>query len=133
MQITYHFLDEDVSIEAAEQWAALLIDLDRQEYNNNQKERRRHTTLNDRGEDGPWLAYETDFAEALVQADTSERVRRAMRELRPQQQRLLYALYLSPHPVSQAEYARQLGIREESVQQNARRAKIALKKAMEKV
>ncbi len=133
MQITYHFLDEDVSIDVSEEWGSVLIDLDRQEYNNNQKETRRHTTLNNRNEDGEWLASTLDFDELLIRQATTEAVHVAIRQLRPQQQRLLYALYLSPHPISQAEYAGILGIHEKSVQQNARRAKKALKKILEKV
>ncbi len=60
-------------------------------------------------------------------------VRAAVEQLKPKQRDLIYALYLSDKPVSQAEYGRQLGIAETSVQQNARRAKQTLKEILKKV
>ena len=42
----YHFSDgETVSIEIPDDWGEILIDLDRQEYNNDHKETRRHYSL----------------------------------------------------------------------------------------
>ncbi|HWQ88665.1 MAG TPA: hypothetical protein VN374_01675 [Desulfitobacteriaceae bacterium] len=39
MKIKYEFANEIIEIEVAEEWGNLLIDLDRQEYNINQKAR----------------------------------------------------------------------------------------------
>lgn len=44
MKITYEFATETVEIEVSEDWANLVIDLDRQEYNNNHAETRRHVS-----------------------------------------------------------------------------------------
>ena len=42
MKIKYAFATETVEIEVEDTWATVLIDMDRQEYNNDQKESRRH-------------------------------------------------------------------------------------------
>ena len=57
----------------------------------------------------------------------------AFRRLKPQQQKLLYALYLSDQPISHAEYAKRNSLREESVWQNVWRAKNSLRKLLEKL
>ena len=45
MKIKYAFADETVEIEVSEEWGNILIDLDRQEYNNDHAETRRHCSL----------------------------------------------------------------------------------------
>jgi hypothetical protein len=37
MKIEYKFADETMEIEVSDEWGSILIDLDRQEYNNNHK------------------------------------------------------------------------------------------------
>ena len=42
----YHFSNgETISVEIPDDWGEILIDLDRQEYNNDHKETRRHFSL----------------------------------------------------------------------------------------
>ena len=45
MKIKYQFATETVEIEVSDDWGNLVIDLDRQEYNNDHKETRRHYSL----------------------------------------------------------------------------------------
>ncbi|MBP3898672.1 MAG: hypothetical protein J6D57_12675 [Mogibacterium sp.] len=56
-QYQYKFADEVITIEISDEWADVLVDLDREEYNNNHAETRRHVSL-DNGEDGKWLSTE---------------------------------------------------------------------------
>ena len=42
MKIQYKFASETIAIEVSDEWGEILIDLDRQEYNNDHKETRRH-------------------------------------------------------------------------------------------
>ena len=53
----YSFSNESVIIEVSDEWADILEELDRIEYNNNHAETRRHVSLDD-GEDGEWLSTE---------------------------------------------------------------------------
>lgn len=127
MKIRYQFINESIEIEVSDDWGNILIDLDRQEYNVNQKETRRHVSLNGMDYEGDIFADEINFEELILKEEMSEVLRAAIRKLKPQQQELIYALYLSERPMSQAEYGKQIGIAETSVQQNARRAKARLK------
>ena len=46
MKITYEFVTGEVSeVEVDEHLGGMLLDLDRQQYNNDQKETRRHVSL----------------------------------------------------------------------------------------
>ena len=45
MKIQYKFATETVTIEVDERWGELLVDLNRQEYNNDHKETRRHSSI----------------------------------------------------------------------------------------
>ena len=51
----YSFSNESVIIEVSDEWAGILAELDREEYNNDHAETRRHVSLDD-GEDGEWLS-----------------------------------------------------------------------------
>ena len=53
----YSFSNESEIIEVSDEWADILEELDRIEYNNNHAETRRHVSLDD-GEDGEWLSTE---------------------------------------------------------------------------
>ena len=53
----YSFSNESVTIEVSDEWAGVLAELDREEYNNDHAETRRHVSL-DNGEDGDWLSTE---------------------------------------------------------------------------
>lgn len=134
MKITYKFATgEATTIEVSDELGEILIDLDRQEYNVNHRETRRHTSLDGLDFEGKLFADNIDIPHLLEQKETAQMVHAAVEQLKPKQRDLIYALYLSDKPVSQAEYGRQLGIAETSVQQNARRAKQALKEILEKV
>ena len=45
MKIQYKFASETIEIEVSDEWGEILIDLDRQEYNNDHKETRRHSSI----------------------------------------------------------------------------------------
>ena len=54
-QYQYRFTDEVITIEISDEWASILAELDREEYNNDHAETRRHVSLDD-GEDAEWLS-----------------------------------------------------------------------------
>lgn len=93
----------------------------------NHKETRRHGSLDSLNYEGEWFTNDSDISLLLEKKETVGKLRAATDQLKPKQRDLIYALYLSDNPLSQAEYAKQHGIAESSVQQNARRAKQALK------
>ena len=135
VKIAYRFADGHVEeLQVEQEVAETLKELDRQEYNNTQKETRRHTLLSAMEYEGQGFADQNSDAEWIAIGKIgAEKFWAACRCLKPKQQDLLYALYLSARPISQAEYAARLGIQEESVWQNAWRAKNSLKKLLEKL
>lgn len=58
MKIQYKFATETVTIEVDDRWGELLVDLNRQEYNNDHKETRRHSSMDALAEQGVQFAAE---------------------------------------------------------------------------
>ena len=135
VKIMYRFADGHVEeLKVEPEVADALKELDRQEYNNTQKETRRHVLFSGmeyEGENLVDLCMDTD--QIAIGKIGAAKFWTAFRILKPQQQKLLYALYLSDRPISHTEYAKRNGLREESVWQNAWRAKNSLKKLLEKL
>ena len=69
MKIKYEFATETVEVEVSAEMAAIHMELERQEYNNNQTETRRHTTLNNRNGEHEWLACDEYNPENILEAD----------------------------------------------------------------
>lgn len=135
IKITYRFADGHVEkIEVEQEVADALKELDRQEYNNTQKESRRHVLLSGMEyEGGILIDLGLDTEQIVMGKIGAAKFWAAFRKLKPRQQELLFSLYLSDRPISQTEYARRHGLREESVWQNVWRAKNSLKKLLEKL
>ena len=115
MKFKYQFDNCEVSeIEVPEEWANILFYLDRQEYNNNQKETRRHTTLDNRNDGGIWLAVE-DKNIAAIFADESneEKLHMVLKQLKPAQQKLIKYIFFEG--VSVNDYAKLEGVDQSAI------------------
>ncbi len=132
MKVTYHFVTGNVEIEVADEWGRELTEMDRLEYNNNQKETRRHVSLDTRSEEGKWLADNGELFEVLERKEVMGCVRGAVSQLKLQQQAMVKALYLANKPVSQAQYARLIGVSVEAVKQRAKYVRKKLREIIEK-
>ena len=78
----YKFVNETISIDVPDDWGEILIDLDRQEYNNDHKETRRHYSLEGKVYEGMDYAVEDSGLEALFAGPTDEeRLRTAIQQL----------------------------------------------------
>ena len=60
MKIKYQFVNESVEIEVDEEWANVVIELDRLEHNSNQTETRRHCSLEALNLDDAYLPSDVD-------------------------------------------------------------------------
>ena len=123
MKIKYQFATETVEIEVADDWGNLVIDLDRQEYNNDHTETRRHVSYDALDFDGDALATEDRTLTAYADNDA---LREAIRQLTPNQQYIIRAYYFEGHTFT--EIAQALGVGVSSVTRAAERAKKTLKK-----
>ena len=81
MKIKYKFATETVEIEVADDWGNLVIDLDRQEYNNDHTETRRHVSYDALDFDGDALAVEDPALTAYTEKDA---LWEAIEQLTPQ-------------------------------------------------
>lgn len=113
-----------------------LHQLDDEEADNNRSETRRHSSIDDLNDKSKYLKdLYVDVDDEVFSNIEREAIKKIMHEvleeLKPQQRDLINALYLSDNPMTQAEYAEKLGIKETSVSQKAWRAKAKIKKLLE--
>ena len=123
MKIKYQFATETVEIEVADDWGNLVIDLDRQEYNNNHAETRRHVSYDALDFDGDALAVEDPALTTYTERDA---LREAIEHLTLNQQYILRAHYFEGRTFT--EIAQALGVGVSSVTRATERAKKTLKK-----
>lgn len=126
MKIKYEFATETVEIDVDENWGTVLIDLDRQEYNNDHAETRRHCSLDAYGENHTERASENDPFVALLSKDTSEAIEEALRQLKPAHRELIQALFFEG--MSNEEYASRCGVTPGAISQRKATAMKKLKK-----
>lgn len=125
MKIKYQFATETVEIEVDDDWGNLVIDLDRQDYNNDHKETRRHISYDALDFDGDALAAED--RNLTVYAD-NDALYQAIQQLTLNQQYIIRAHYFEDR--SFTEIAQALGVGVSSVTHSAERARNALKKLL---
>ena len=130
MKIKYEFATETVEIEVDEDWGTVLIDLDRQEYNNNHAETRRHCSLEAYGENHNELASDMDALGSLLGPDVPDDVAEALEQLKPEQRELIQALFFEG--VSNEEYARRCGVTPGAISQRKATVLKKIKKFFQK-
>lgn len=126
----YHFSNgETISIDVSDDWGEILIDLDRQEYNNDHKETRRHYSLEGKVYKGMDYAVEDSGLEALFAGPTDEEcLRTAIQQLTPDQQEMVQAIYFEN--VSVNDYAARMGVTQSAISHRLQTVKKKLKKLL---
>ena len=117
MKIKYQFATETVEIEVSDDWGNLVIDLDRQEYNNDRKETRRHISLDAAEFEGEVFAVEDPSLESF--ADNYD-LQQAIAKLTDNQRRIIVGHFFED--ISYVDLAKELGVTEAGVRQAANRA-----------
>lgn len=125
MIIKYKFATETVEIEVDENWGNLVIDLDRQEYNNDHKETRRHISLDAALYEGDVFA---DDSSSLDGFGESLDIQQALAQLTSLQRRIITGKYFEG--MTYVALAKELGITEASVRKAADRAIKQLRKLL---
>ena len=129
MKIQYKFATETISIDVPDDWGEILIDLDRQEYNNDHKETRRHFSLEGKVYEGMDYAVEDPGLEALFAGPTDEeRLRAAIQKLSPDQQAMIRAIYFNG--ISVNDYAARMGVTQSAISHRLQTVKKKLKKLL---
>ena len=114
MEFTYKTATGNITIDVPEEWVAILKDYDRQEYNNDHAETRRHYHLDACEYEGEDFADKDDTIERLLEADAAKRtVNPLLEKLTPVQHDVIDALFYRHMTVT--EYAANKGITKASV------------------
>ena len=114
MKITYEFVTGEISeVEVDERLGGMLLDLDRQQENNDQKETRRHFSLNGMDYEGELFASAEDTEGEAVRREDMARLYSAMEALSPSQRELVKKVYFEERKMT--DIAREEGVTKQSV------------------
>ena len=128
MKIKYEFTDETVEIEVSNDLGNILIDLDREEYNNDHRETRRHASLDALNLDGTLFAADTDVERDALNDIEKKRLYAAMEKLQPRQRELLRRVYFDG--VMLADIAREEGVSKMAITNRMAKIYAVLKKLL---
>lgn len=129
MKITYEFVTGEVSeVEVDERLGGMLLDLNRQQDNNDQKETRRHFSLNGMDYEGELFASAEDTEGEVVRREDMARLYSAMEALSPSQRELVQKVYFDE--CSFASIAREEGVGESAIRDRMKRIHKKLEKIL---
>ena len=109
-----------------ERLGGMLLDLDRQQYNNDQKETRRHFSLDGMDYEGEQFASAEDTEREAVRREDMARLYSAMEVLSPSQRELVEKVYFEERKIT--DIAREEGVSKQSVHERVQRALKKLEK-----
>ena len=128
MKIKYEFANETVEIEVSEDWGNILIDLDREEYNVNHKETRRHCSLDAFNLDDTLFPSDDDVETEVATKDEYRRLYAAIAQLSPRQQYLIQQVFIEGRKYT--DIAREEGVDRTAISHATDRAIKNLKKIL---
>lgn len=101
MKITYEFVTGEVSeVEVDGHLGGMLLDLDRQQYNNDQKETRRHVSLDGMDYEGEMFVSAEDTEREAERREDMARLFSAMEALSPAQRELVEKVYFEERKIT---------------------------------
>ena len=109
-KVNYEFVTgEVVEVEVSEEWAEVLAEMDRKEYNNEKKETRRHCTMDVLGDEGEWMLDCTaEPYEVLEKKEKEVIVANALNELTDKQRDAVLMIHIDGMTITA--YAEQRGV-----------------------
>ena len=130
MKITYEFVTGEVSgVEVDEHLGGMLLDLDRQQYNNDQKETRRHFSLNGLDYEGDLFASAEDTERGAEHREDMARLYSAMEALSPSQRELMKKVYFEERKIT--DIAAEEGVDKSAISHRLERIHKKLKKILD--
>lgn len=126
MKVKYEFVTGAVEVEVTDDWGTILVDLDRQEYNVNHRETRRHCSLDAYNLDDALFPSDEDVLRDILTAEDNQRLFEAIAHLDAEQQELVRAIFFEKMSVS--EYAKRHGITQPAASQRKKTVLTKLKK-----
>ncbi len=127
MKISYEFVTGEISeIEVDEHLGGMLLDFDRQQYNNDHKETRRHVSLDGMDYEGEMFASAEDTEGEAERREDMERLYSAMEALSPSQRELVQKVYFEEQKI--ADIAAEEGVTEAAIRNRLKKIYPRLKK-----
>lgn len=126
MKIKYEFVNETVEVEVDEEWATVIADLDRKDYNTDHKETRRHCSLEAYNLDDALLPSDEDIEQDFIRLEDKKMLHAALAELLPRQQRLIWQVFFENR--TYADIAREDGVDSSAIRHAVERALKKIKK-----
>lgn len=127
MKIRYEFVTGEFSeIEVDDSLGELLVDFDRQEYNNDHKETRRHVSLDGMEYEGELFSSVADTAGEVERREELARLMRAMEALSPAQRELVLKVYFEKVRIT--DIARAEGVTEAAIRNRLKKIYARLRK-----
>lgn len=126
MKIKYTFATETIEVEISEKDANIIVDLDRQEYNVNHKETRRHCSLDAFNLDDTLFPSDDNVEAEVAAKDEKRRLYAAIAKLSPRQQYLIRQVYFEGRKYT--DIAREEGVDRTAISHATDRALKRLKK-----
>ena len=128
MKIKYEFATETVEVEVSEKDANIIVDLDRQEYNINHKETRRHCSLDAFNLDDTLFPSDDDVETEVATKDEYRRLYAAIAPPPPRQQYLIQQVFIEGRKYT--DIAREEGVDRTAISHATDRAIKNLKKIL---
>lgn len=129
MKIRYEFVNGEVTeIEVEDAMGEILLDFDRQEYNSDHRETRRHVSLDGMEYEGEMFRAGEDTLEEILRRGTAFRLAEAMGRLSPEQRELLMKVYFEN--VRIVKIARAEGVTEAAIRGRLKKIYAKLKKIL---
>lgn len=126
MKIKYAFATETIEVEISEKDGNIIVDLDRQEYNVNHKETRRHCSLDAFNLDDALFPSDDNVEAEVAAKDEKRRLYAAIAKLSPRQQYLIRQVYFEGRKYT--DIAREEGVDRTAISHATDRALKRLKK-----
>ena len=120
MKIRYEFVTGEFSeIEVDDSLGELLVDFDRQQYNNDHKETRRHVSLDGMEYEGELFASVADTADEVERREELAQLMRAMEALSPSQRELVQKVFFENQKI--VDIAREEGVSHAAIHDRLKR------------
>ena len=120
MKIRYEFVTGEFSeIEVDDSLGELLVDFDRQQYNNDHKETRRHVSLDGMEYEGELFASVADTADEVERRGELAQLMRAMEALSPSQRELVQKVFFENQKI--VDIAREEGVSHAAIHDRLKR------------
>lgn len=130
MVIKYEFVTgEKVEFEVSNDLSNTIVQIESEIKNSDRRETRRHQSISEVLDKSDMLIDQNiNVEEEILKRFDSYKLHDAISKLKPKEQELIHKLYLDKQTMSQAEYAKSLGVTENSIKQSAKWIKKKLRK-----